>query len=41
MATDYEYALVPVINGIEGEYVIQQIRPQFNGVFVVGLNKIY
>lgn len=41
VAIDYEYALVPVINGVEGEYVIQQIKPEFKGVFVVGLDKIY
>lgn len=38
---DYEYALVPVINNVEGEYVIQQIKPDFQGVFVVGQEKIF
>lgn len=30
----YEYALVPVLNDIEGNYIINSVFSQFNGVFV-------
>lgn len=40
-AIDYEYALVPLINDVEGEYVIQQFKPEFVGVFIVDRSKIY
>ena len=30
----YEYAIVPVIEGAEGNYIITQILSQFNGVFI-------
>ncbi len=38
---EYEYALVPVINNVEGEYTIQKIKPEFRGVFIVGQEKIF
>lgn len=41
LAIDYEYALVPVINGVEGDYTIQAIKPEFRGVFIVGQDKIF
>lgn len=31
---DYEYALVPVLNDIEGNYIINSIFSKFNGVFI-------
>lgn len=31
---DYEYALVPVINDIEGNYLINSVHSVFNGVFI-------
>lgn len=31
---EYEYALVPVLNGAEGNYIIDSIFSQFNGVFI-------
>lgn len=30
----YEYALVPVLNDIEGNYIINSVFSQFNGVFI-------
>lgn len=32
---EYEYALVPVMSGVEGNYIIQSILSKFNGVFVL------
>ena len=37
----YEYALVPVIEGVEGEYIINSILSQFNGVFIGDAQTIY
>lgn len=31
---EYEYALVPVVNGAEGQYIINDILSNFNGVFI-------
>ena len=31
---DFEYALVPVLNGIEGEYIKGFVSTDFNGVFI-------
>lgn len=31
---EYEYALVPVLNDIEGNYIINSIFSKFNGVFI-------
>lgn len=38
---EYEYALVPVINNVEGEYTIKSIKPDFRGVFIIGQDKIF
>lgn len=32
---EYEYALVPIMSGVEGNYIIQSILSKFNGVFVL------
>ena len=37
----YEYALVPVIQDIEGEYIIGSILSRFNGVFIGDANTVY
>ena len=37
----YEYALVPVIEDVEGEYIINSILSQFNGVFIGDADTIY
>lgn len=39
--TEYEYALVPVKDGIENTYQSDTIIPIFEGLFVVGKDKIY
>lgn len=39
--TDYEYAWVPVLNGIEGNYVTAEITSKFNGVFIADADTIY
>lgn len=38
---NYEYALVPVINEIEGDYITNTILSNFDGVFVCDLDTIY
>ena len=37
----YEYALVPIIEGVEGEYIINTVLSQFNGVFIGDAETIY
>lgn len=37
----YEYALVPIIEDVEGEYIINTILSQFNGVFIGDAETIY
>ena len=37
----YDYALVPIIEDIEGEYIINSILSQFNGVFIGDAEAIY
>ena len=32
--TEYDYALVPVTGGVEGDYIIDSIMSKFNGVFI-------
>lgn len=38
---NYEYALVPVLNEIEGDYITNEILSQFDGVFICDLDTIY
>lgn len=38
---DYEYALVPVLNEIEGDYITNEIISRFDGVFIADLDTIY
>ena len=37
----YEYALVPVIEDVEGQYIINSILSQLNGVFIGNAETIY
>ena len=37
----YEYALVPVFNDIEGNYIINSVFSQFNGVFIGDAEKTF
>ena len=39
--TNYEYALVPVLNEIEGDYITNEVLSQFDGVFICDLNTVY
>ncbi len=39
--TDYEYALVPILNGAEGDYITNSITSQFKGVFICEKDNIY
>lgn len=39
--TDYEYALVPILNGAEGDYITNNITSQFKGVFICEKDSIY
>lgn len=38
---NYEYALVPVLNEIEGDYITNEILSQFDGVFICDFDTIY
>ena len=38
---EYEYAFVPVVEGVEGEYITNTIQSKFNGVFICDLETIY
>ena len=38
---DYEYAFVPVISGVEGNYITNTISTQFSGVFICDMGTIY
>lgn len=38
--TEYEYAFVPVMETVEGNYIIDSIMSKFNGVFVCDINTV-
>ena len=38
---EYEYAWVPMTNDVEGNYVIESILSQFQGVFICDVNNIF
>lgn len=38
---EYEYAFVPVSQGIEGNYITNTIKSKFNGVFICDAESIY
>lgn len=38
---EYEYALVPTLNNIEGTYIINSILSKLNGVFICDTDSIY
>ncbi len=33
--SEYEYAIIPIINNTEGNYNINSIKPSFNGIFIL------
>ena len=37
----YDYAFVPIIEGVEGNYIINSVLSQFNGVFIGDAQSIY
>ena len=39
--TTYDYALVPIMEDVEGEYIINSILSRFNGVFIGDYSTIY
>lgn len=39
--TQYEYAFVPVMNGIEGGYSVSEVWSEFRGVYICDINTIY
>lgn len=39
--TDYQYALVPLLNNIEGGYSITEAHSDFNGIFLLEKDRIY
>ena len=39
--TDYEYAWVPVMEGVEGEYQTETVASQFQGIFICDLDTVY
>ena len=39
--TEYEYALVPIVNDIEGNYIINSIMSKFSGVFIGDAKQVY
>lgn len=39
--TEYEYAFVPIINGVEGNYMTNTISTNFKGVFICDQETIY
>ena len=39
--TTYDYALVPIMEDVEGEYIINSVLSQFNGVFIGDYSTIY
>lgn len=39
--TEYEYALVPILEGVEGEYLIASIFSKLRGVFIGDFNTTY
>lgn len=39
--TDYEYAFVPIIQDVEGNYISESIMAEFNGVFICDQDTIF
>lgn len=38
---EYEYALVPIINEVEGNYIINSVLSQFNGIFIGDAEQVF
>ena len=39
--TDYEYALVPILNGAEGNYYIVSVHSDFEGIYIFDKNRMF
>lgn len=38
---EFEWALVPILNGVEGKYIIGSLTTEFNGVFISDINQTF
>lgn len=38
---EFEYAIVPILNGVEGQYIIGSINTEFNGVFISDITQTF
>lgn len=38
---EFEWALVPILNGVEGQYIIGSLTTEFNGVFISDVTKTF
>ena len=39
--TEYQYAYVPMMSNVEGDYIVEQIATNFKGVFICDLDTVY
>lgn len=39
--TDYQYAYVPMMSGVEGDYMVEEITTNFKGVFICDYDTVY
>ena len=39
--TEYQYAYVPMMGGVEGDYIVEQIATNFKGVFICDYDTVY
>ena len=39
--TEYQYAVVPMLGVVEGDYMVEQIATNFKGVFICDLDTVY
>ncbi len=39
--TEYEYAFVPMLQGVEGSYIIESVISKFQGVFICDIDSIF
>ena len=39
--TEYQYAAVPILGDVEGDYIVEQIATNFKGVFICDLDTVY
>lgn len=38
---EYEYAFVPILNGIEGDYILNSVKSEFDGIFICDYKSIF